>query len=69
MTQEELNNRNWISVEDELPPIGEISIICILLDGMPYVLAISIKDQSDIDALGVTHWMPLPQPPKKGDEQ
>ena len=56
---------HWISVNDELPPIGAILLVAIPFGGELNVLALSIKDESDFECLsGMTHWMPLPQPPK-----
>ena len=60
----------WISVEDELPPIGGIVLVAIPLGGELSVLPLSIKNESDFECLsGMTHWMPLPLPPKKGGNQ
>lgn len=60
---------HWISVEDELPPIGGIVLVAIPLGGELSVLPLSIKNESDFECLsGMTHWMPLPQAPKKGGE-
>ena len=49
--------QEWISVKDRLPEkIGEHILVC-YSDGW-------VCDQyTPVDA-GVTHWMPLPQPPK-----
>lgn len=61
---------HWISVEDELPPIGGIVLVAIPLGGELSVLPLSIKNESDFECLsGMTHWMPLPQPPKEGGEE
>ena len=64
----------WISVKDRLP---EDYGRCIVLDGKEVEPANFIKEDSeekkvfltpdtwDIDYIkGVTHWMPLPEPPK-----
>lgn len=60
---------HWISVEDELPPIGGIVLVAIPLGGELSVLPLSIKNESDFEYLsGMTHWMPLPQAPKEGGE-
>ena len=57
----------WISVENELPPIGGIVLVAIPLGGELRVLPLSIKNERDFEYLsGMTHWMPLPQPPKGG---
>ena len=61
---------HWINVEDELPPIGGIVLVAIPLGGELSVLPLSIKNESDFECLsGMTHWMPLPQAPKKGGKQ
>lgn len=61
---------HWISVKDELPPIGGIVLVAIPLGGELIVLPLSIKNESDFECLsGMTHWCPLPQPPKEGDEK
>ena len=66
----EVTKPHWISVEEELPPIGGIVLVAIPLGGELSVLPLSIKNESDFECLsGMTHWMPLPQPPKKGGNQ
>lgn len=60
---------HWISVEDELPPIGGIVLVAIPFGGELSVLPLSIKNEKDLECLlGMTHWMPLPQLPE-GSEQ
>lgn len=60
----------WISVEDELPEKGEVVFIT---DGE--LTDTGFYDYDDawqpyMQWLGdITHWMPLPQPPKEGGEQ
>lgn len=67
---DEVTKPQWISAEDELPPIGNIVLVAIPLGGELSVLPLSIKEESDFECLsGMTHWMPLPQPPKKGGEE
>lgn len=57
----------WISVNDELPPIGAIVLVAIPFGGELNVLALSIKDEGDFECLsGMTHWMPMPEAPKSG---
>jgi hypothetical protein len=48
--------QEWISVEDRLPEEGEHILVC-YSDGW-------ICDQYTPFDDGVTHWMPLPEPPK-----
>ena len=55
---------HWISVEDEMPPIGDIVLVAIPCGGELSVLPLSIKNESDFECLsGMTHWMPLPKIP------
>jgi len=65
---------HWISVEDELPMEYELVLaafgnhyarVCFYCGGKWYVDAGVISDE----VFGVSHWMPLPQAPKKGEEQ
>lgn len=64
-------NPHWISVEDELPKDGEYVLICnkrglmttSLYENEEWVISETYL------AVNVTHWMPLPQPPKKGGEK
>ena len=60
----------WISVEDYLPPINEWVIVYPAL--LPKTdMKMAYRDGDGMftddyyDFLGVTHWMPLPEPPKK----
>lgn len=62
---------NWISVKDDLPPYGQPVIVC-----RPYSKD-CLKVEQGYRDLGdwwwvygtltkrVTHWMPLPKPPKE----
>ena len=57
----------WISVNDRLPECGDNYII-LKDDGVsPYTFAIAWFDRTwDFpNASEITHWMPLPQPPKE----
>lgn len=64
----------WISVEDRLPEIGksvliyypkwdgdEIQVAKLDLDGMMF----DICGEFNIGTGAITHWMPLPEPPKQ----
>lgn len=61
----------WISVEDELPKEGDYVLICnnrglmttSLYEGKEWVISETFL------AVNVTHWMPMPQPPKEGGNQ
>lgn len=60
MLQEKIRNGSeWISVEDRLPEGG--LVLC--TDG-EYCFVDKIPDMEDVREDGVTHWMPLPEPPK-----
>lgn len=65
----------WIPVEERLPEDGEPVLAAIRLprwtDEMPTVIISSYYehggfcgDEDDIPRKGVTHWMPLPEPPQ-----
>lgn len=70
---------NWISVEDELPPkeskYDDNSIVVLATDGNgvykglyrsgEYLSGWFTYDLWELD--NITHWMPLPNPPKKGE--
>lgn len=59
----------WISVKDRLPEVGDYSVLCAFSNGsiepirMEHVedWAQGLRD----DYLTITHWMPLPDPPKE----
>lgn len=71
----------WISVEDELPPkeseYEDNSIVVLATDGYGVYKGLYRCNEylsgwftCDLWALeNITHWMPLPQAPKKGGEQ
>lgn len=63
------NHPHWISVENELPK-GE-EAICLLDNGERVIMECDMVDKMNRYSTHhyVTHWMPTPQPPKKGDEQ
>ena len=54
---------HWISVEDELPPVNEAFIAY----WNNFVIVQQGRDERFGNNKHITHWMPLPQPPKKGD--
>lgn len=62
---------HWISVDDELPRDGEYVLICnkrglmttSLYENEEWVISETYL------AVEVSHWMPLPQPPKEGGEE
>ena len=59
--------QEWISVKDRLPDMYQ-NVLAIRADGKMVVDAIGSLEiwykQMDIVGRPVTHWMPLPQPPK-----
>ena len=69
---------HWISVEDRLPNVGDSVLINCNFDGKHYRYMITswtgIKNHGIADwenvgfALTVTHWMPMPEPPKEVGE-
>ena len=69
------NNPNWISVEDQLPE--ECELVYAIREGNvePGIYKFMAKDQWEwaprfIACLDdITHWMPLPQPPRKEDKK
>lgn len=70
----------WISVEERLPEISDV--VLVIASGKPrenielhdaFLIASFWGDEGWIadgyeewDAVNVTHWMPLPEPPKEG---
>lgn len=56
---------SWISVEDELPKINQ-SVVAYMSDKgfneVPYM--ITKFDRYGFNISNVTHWQPLPEPPK-----
>lgn len=66
-----MQEMKWISVKDKLPPLGQPVIVC-----RPYSKDQLKVEQGFRDVNGwwkvygtrtktVTHWMPLPEPPKE----
>ncbi len=57
----------WISVKDRLPEIDGIYLI-IKETGMGYSDKVAVCEYGfkyGFDRVGVTHWMPLPEPPNE----
>ena len=68
--------QEWISVEDELPEVGGY-VVCIAKRNpfsrfMPMVAKIEkngwVNPMTEQYISEVTHWMPLPEPPKEGED-
>lgn len=73
-------NDNWVSVDDELPVINKkyfVSEDVLGFDGeMYYVCWVDSYNEGGIywktrnvngNYLNITHWQPLPNPPKEND--
>lgn len=59
-------SRGWISVEERLPKLGEVVIVgggLAFYDGELWFSAMHYSYNREIQ-WKVTHWQPLPQPPK-----
>jgi len=58
-------NMEWISVEEQMPEIGSYVFVYLSERGfqeVPYV--VTKFDKYGFNLSNVTHWMPLPEPPK-----
>ena len=66
-SQHEGRVMEWISVEDELPPLGEWTLV--MPKNLKYVEKAKMTTPNTWHSAftqlqGITHWMPLPEPPK-----
>ena len=52
--------QEWISVKDRLPDVGKFVLIYNEINGV----LLDYHDGATFGYYDVTHWMPLPQPPK-----
>ena len=52
--------QDWVSVDDRLPDVGNI----VLIYSETYGVCLDSYSDDTFDYFDVTHWMPLPQPPK-----
>lgn len=64
--------QNWISVKDRLPE-EETEVLCYLGNAVGKGIVVAFRRRGDWYFDGwtcptVTHWMPLPQPPKEDAE-
>jgi len=55
-------SEEWISVKDRLPEINTIIVVYKKSDVILHFYA--VMDYKGILNPGLTHWMPLPEPPK-----
>ena len=68
---DELRKRQWISIEDKLPEKGERVLITNGAFVCESFLANNDKWQrggTDLFFMQPTHWQPMPEPPKEGEE-
>ena len=69
---------NWINVKDKLPECGTYVLVCCTMkvtSKIDYVNAVTMAfvceeefvdvELDEVITEGVTHWMPLPEPPKE----
>lgn len=59
-------HHHWISVEDELPPVGQWIITYEPTSPIVVGTDIILPDET-ADEHHITHWIPLPQGPKGGE--
>jgi hypothetical protein len=55
----------WIPVAERLPKRGADIIVCSHRTIKPVVFTTYFWDEKHDNWLGITHWMPLPEPPKE----
>lgn len=59
--------QQWISVKDRLPEAGQEVLILERFEDEPrHIISVSTYDSKVFDDIwaNVTHWMPIPEPPK-----
>lgn len=70
---DEVTKPHWISVEEELPPMRDMSGQSDdVLVAFKYGVGVDYYDHGTNEwatGVGITHWMPLPQAPRKGCEK
>lgn len=54
----------WISVEDQLPEDGEMCVVLSDRYAKGFAIESYFVDIPLWPKLGITHWIPLPQPPE-----
>ena len=57
----EQEERRWIPVEERLPDIGAVVLAYSKIAG----ICVDYYEGEAFDYFDVTHWMPLPEPPKE----
>ena len=58
----------WISVAERLPSVGEKVLVITIGKGKQYVETDMLLATGEwFDYGNITHWMPLPEPPKEGE--
>lgn len=62
----ELEAPRWISVDNKLPEVGTLTLCRISLKSRPHdAQTMVVRYFDNIESTLVTHWMPLPAPPKE----
>lgn len=68
-TPEEVQQMRWIPVEERLPKPQENPVIACDYTGVClawYSPTMGWRYRTGLSGVDITHWMPLPQPPKEG---
>ncbi len=55
----------WIKCSERLPESNKIVITYYKMNQRPYSVHIGVGKVDNPPSVGVTHWMPLPEPPKE----
>lgn len=58
-------NNGWISVEDALPDDEKFCLVCCQGWDIPTIDRYDLDLGDFLDCCEVTHWQPLPEPPKE----
>ena len=69
LTDKGYRKQEWISVEERLPDESDCYLVNIINHfGLDFVTFTYYTKNYGFCVSDVTHWMPLPEPPKKGDK-